>query len=399
MTRPSKVQEDMRPLIAHVVYRLSVGGLENGVVNLINRLPADEFRHAVISMTDVTGFRARITRNDVIYIELRKGPGHALGLYPRLYRLFRDLSPAIVHTRNLAALEAAVPAFLAGVPVRIHGEHGWGADDHDGSNPKYRFLRRLFRPFVTRYIALSRDLREYLVRRVGIPVKKVVQIYNGVDTDKFRPAQGSPAPIPGNPFDAPRCWLVGTVGRMQAAKDQTTLARAFVRALELEPGARQRLRLAIIGDGPLRAQAAGVLEQAGVAHLAWLPGERDDVARILRALDCFVLPSLAEGVSNTILEAMASGLPVIASRVGGNPELVSEGETGTLVAPGDSEALARTILRYFHRPDLAAQHGAAGRKVAERQFGLDSMVENYRRVYVGELARSRLGPRGRLGVA
>src|SRR5215510_12380452 len=108
---------DRRPLVAHVVFRFDTGGLENGVVNLINRLPADRFRHAIVALTEITAFRNRVARPDVQWHELHKGPGHGFWLFPRLYRLFREIEPAIVHTRNLAALEATFPAWLAGVPA------------------------------------------------------------------------------------------------------------------------------------------------------------------------------------------------------------------------------------------------------------------------------------------
>src|SRR5690348_3482397 len=113
---------DSRPLIAHVIHRLDVGGLENGVVNLINHLDADRYRHAVIALTEITEFKLRITRSDTEFVALHKAPGHALNIYGSLYRTFRMLRPAVVHTRNLAALEATVPAWLAGVRVRVHGE-------------------------------------------------------------------------------------------------------------------------------------------------------------------------------------------------------------------------------------------------------------------------------------
>src|SRR5690348_11336852 len=118
------------PLIVHVVYRFDIGGLENGIVNLVNRMPAGRWRHAILALTSVSmRFARRIERADVRYIELGKRPGHLLREYPRLYRLFRELQPSVVHTRNLAALEAVVPAWAAGVPVRIHGEHGWHHND------------------------------------------------------------------------------------------------------------------------------------------------------------------------------------------------------------------------------------------------------------------------------
>ncbi|MCZ7566028.1 MAG: TIGR03088 family PEP-CTERM/XrtA system glycosyltransferase [Burkholderiales bacterium] len=369
-------------LIAHVVHSFAVGGLENGVCNLINRLPSDRWRHAVVALTDVSAeFCRRIEQNNVIFEALHKGPGHSIAIYPRLYRLFRALRPSIVHTRNLAALEATLPAWAAGVKVRVHGEHGRDVLDLDGSSRRYRLVRRMFSPFATRYIALSRDLEGYLRDRIGIRADRILQIYNGVDTTRFHPAIDGREPIDGSPLRGAGLFVVGTVGRMQAVKDQTNLVRAFVRALEIEPAARERLRLVIVGDGPLREKALGLLHGANAGAQSWLPGERSDIPAVLRGIDCFVLPSLAEGISNTILEAMATALPVIATRVGGNAELVDDGTSGVLVPAADSDSLARAILRYAKAPELARRHGAAGRRRVEHLFSLDRMVERYSAFY------------------
>ena len=337
-----------------------------------------------MALTEVTDFRTRIERDDVRFVELHKGPGHAIRLYPRLFRLFRDLAPSIVHTRNLAALEAAVPAWLAGVPVRVHGEHGRDVVDLDGSSRRYQRVRRLYRPFVSRYVALSRNLADYLRGPVGVAPERITQIYNGVDTLRFAPAPDGRLPIEGCPFAAPDLWLVGTVGRMQKVKDQVTLAGAFVRAVRRHRSG-ERLRLVMVGDGPLRERVDGVLREAGLREQAWLPGERSDVPDILRGLDCFVLPSLAEGVSNTILEAMATGLPIVATRVGGNPELVDDGVTGRLVPAADSEAMATAILAYLDDSVTARQHALAARQAAVQRFSLDRMVRDYLSLYDGLL--------------
>ncbi len=372
---------DPRPLVAHIMFRFDVGGLENGVVNLLNHMPGDAYRHAVIALTDVTDFRKRVLRDDVQFISLAKAPGHAVKLYPRLFRLFRELRPEIVHTRNLAALEAVVPAWAAGVPVRIHGEHGRDIGDFDGSNRKLQWVRRLYRPFVTHYIAVSADLERYLTSTIRVPAAQVDQIYNGVDARRFHPEAREREPIAGCPFRDPRLWLVGSVGRMHAVKDPLNLARAFIRAFESDQSCQARLRLIMIGDGPLRAEAQSLLNRAGLADRAWLPGERSDVPAILRGLDCFVLPSRGEGISNTILEAMASGLPVIATDVGGNNELVESGRTGELVPAANAEALAQRLLDYLRDPGSARSVGAAGRKRIERHFTLDAMVQSYQGLY------------------
>lgn len=371
---------DRRPLIAHVMYRFDTGGLENGIVNLINHMPADRYRHAVIALTEVTEFRRRIVRDDVQFISLRKSPGHGIWLYPRLFRLFRELRPAVVHSRNLAALEVQLPAWLAGVPVRIHGEHGRDVGDLDGSNVTYQRVRRFYRPFVSYYLALSRDLADYLTKVIHIPEHKVRQVYNGVDSVRFNPGSGGSGGA-GCPFHRPAHWLVGTVGRMQTVKDQPTLVRAFIRALEIDPSLRPCLRLALIGDGPLLAECRQILTDAGASDLAWLPGERSDIPDLMRELDCFVLPSLAEGVSNTILEAMSSGLPVIATDVGGNAELVSDGVTGRIIPAADHEAMAEMIVRLANQRDIARAMGRAGRELVERKFSMNAMITAYQGTY------------------
>lgn len=380
---------DARPLIAHVVYRFDTGGLENGLVNLINHMPAEAYRHVVIALTQVTDFRHRVRRADVEFIALDKPPGHALKLYPRLARLFRQLQPAIVHTRNLAALECTLPAWWAGVPVRVHGEHGRDVEDMHGTSRKYQWLRRAYKPWVTHYVALSRDLAGYLRDRVHVADERLSQVYNGVDTDRFRPAAGPKPPIEGCPFAPDRHWLVGTVGRMQQVKDQASLARAFVQLLQAQPALRDRVRLVMIGSGPLREQVQAIVDEAGLAELCWLPGERADVADVMRSLSCFVLPSLAEGISNTILEAMASGLPVVATDVGGNAELVEDGVTGMIVPAADPAALARAIGVLAQDPGRAADMGTAGRARAVGQFSLQAMVARYQGIYDQQLRATR----------
>ncbi|BCX89808.1 hypothetical protein MIN45_P2181 [Methylomarinovum tepidoasis] len=369
------------PLIVHVIHRLGVGGLENGLVNLINHLPEEKFRHAIVCLTEATDFRCRIRRDDVAIYEMHKREGQDLGLYRRLYHLFRRLRPAIVHTRNLATLECQLPAFLAGVPVRIHGEHGWDVFDPEGNSRKYQWLRRAFRPLVHHYVPLSRQLEDYLITRIGVPREKITRICNGVDTTVFHPPADGREPIPGCPFTGPELLLIGTVGRMHGVKDQTTLARAFIELLEKRPDLRRNARLVMVGDGPLRAECESLLAQAGVGDLAWLPGERDDIPQILRGLDVFVLPSRAEGISNTILEAMATGLPVVATRVGGNPELVVEGGTGALISPADPITLAQTLVVYLNDPDLRVCHGRAGTERVHHAYSLERMLTDYQRLY------------------
>ena len=385
----TRMPGDDRPLVLHVMHRFATGGLENGVVNLINHMPGQTYRHAVLAMTDITDFRDRVQRSDVQFIALHKPPGHGVWQYRKLFKLFRQLRPAIVHSRNLSALEVQVPAWAAGVPVRVHGEHGRDVGDLDGSSVKYQRMRRLYRPFVQHYTALSRDLADYLQQEVHVPPAAITQAYNGVDTARFSPANHGVQPISGCPFDPARHWLVGTVGRMQTVKDQLMLANAFVLVLRAAPHLVDRLRLVMVGDGPLRAQVLEILGTAGVAHLAWLPGERTDVEAVMRGLHAFALPSLAEGISNTILEAMASGLPVVATDVGGNADLVKHGQTGYIVPAADPQAMADRLLGLASEPVRAHEMGQAGCLRAKECFSMQAMVTTYQRVYDNQLLRVR----------
>lgn len=373
-----------RPLIAHVVFRFDVGGLENGLVNLINRLPADEFRHAIIALTEATDFRSRLRRDDVAIHALHKQPGKDPAAYLRLYRLLRELRPDVVHTRNLGTLDCQLVAFLAGIRIRIHGEHGWDIHDPDGTNRKYRALRLALNPLIRCFVTVSRDLECWLIERVGIPASKVRRICNGVDTERFCPAEAkgiAPDLLPPDRFPA-GAVIVGSVTRFEPIKDPINLVTAFIEARRrLASGGGTDLRLLMLGDGPLRQAALDLLESAGEAQAAWLPGGRDDVAEWLRAMHCYALGSRREGISNTVLEAMASGLPVIASATGGNLELVQPGVTGTLVPPENPAVLAEALVAYAVDPALRANHGRAARARTEQEYSLASMVAAYRNLY------------------
>ncbi|QPK65693.1 TIGR03088 family PEP-CTERM/XrtA system glycosyltransferase [Methylomonas sp. LL1] len=369
------------PLIVHIIYRLGVGGLENGLVNLINRLPAERYRHAIICLTDSTDFSLRIQRPDVIVYEIHKKPGQDWGSFVKIYRLLKQIKPQIVHTRNLAAIEYQLCAVLAGVRYRVHGEHGWDVFDPEGNNVKYQWLRRLFGLLIHRFIPLSRQLQNYLQNKVGIAAGKISRICNGVDTQVFYPEGAARQTPDGCPLDLGSKLAIGTVGRMHGVKDQLTLVKAFIAACQQSVVFSERACLVLIGDGPLREEAIDLLKASGLADKAWLPGERNDIAQILRSLDLFVLPSKAEGISNTLLEAMATGLPIIATNVGGNPELVLEGQTGYLVEKENPIAMAAAMLEMIMDDERRKQFGAAAYQRARREFSIDSMVASYQQVY------------------
>mgnify|MGYP001813337156 FL=1 len=264
------------PLVAHVIYALGTGGLENGLVNIINRSPPGRYRHAIICLTAADAFAERLTVPDVEVIELHKRPGHDPTMYLRLWRTLRRLHPDIVHTRNLAALETQVLGLFLPRCKRVHGEHGRDVSDLDGSNRKYQRLRRVLSPLIARFVTVSQDLARWLVNEVGIAPDKVTHIYNGVDHSRFPPRFGAggdnsiphlPRSLAGAPagfLAGASCRVVGTVGRLAAVKDQQTLICAMAHIFSESPQLQQTLRCIIVGDGPERAALTAAIARQGL---------------------------------------------------------------------------------------------------------------------------------------
>ena len=258
------------------------------------------------------------------------------------------------------------------------------------------WLRRLMRPFVHHQIALSEPTHRYLAQRVGVPEARITNICNGVDTARFSPpadvararAELAASDASASGVLGADAFLVGAVGRLAEVKNLPMLLDAFALLRARDPEFARTARLAIVGDGPLRDRMPAMLAQRGLSDVTWLAGARADVARCLGALDVLCLPSLAEGISNAILEAMACGVPVVATDVGGNRELVADGDCGALVASGDVAALADRVAAYHRDPRARRRAGLAARERAVTQFSLDTMIAKYHRVYCNELERA-----------
>ena len=364
------------PLVVHIIYALDTGGLENGLVNIINRIPVERYRHAIICLTKAREFSKRITNADVILFQLHKRPGHDLGLYWRLWRTLRDLQPEIVHTRNLAALEMQfITLSIQGIR-RVHGEHGRDIYDLEGKSRKYNLLRKVIQPFIHRYITVSQDLQLWLNETVGVPTEKVKQIYNGIDLERFSPWKIERPNLVPKGFMPDEPFVCGTVGRLAEVKDQGTLILALHHLISRQPWLSNRLRLIIVGDGPMQQTLQKMIEEYNLSNLVWMTGNREDVPQLLRIMDLFILPSLAEGISNTILEAMATGLPVIATDVGGNPELIDAGVNGTLIPVRNSEALADAMAEFIQNPEIVSRLGKNGRNKVQTDFSWDKQLRS-----------------------
>tara|TARA_R110002110_G_scaffold415858_2_gene658598 strand:- start:37294 stop:38436 length:1143 start_codon:yes stop_codon:yes gene_type:complete len=362
--------------VLHIIYQLSTGGLENGLVNLINHLPSDQFDHAILSLSYSTNFKNRIIHPNCEIIDLNKEPGPLLLYFRKILNIIKAVKPDIVHTRNLSALECQIVAWFAGVPVRVHSEHGREPNDVDGDNKKNQLIRKVASPFVQKYIALSKELEGYLIEKISISPDRVVQIYNGVDSLKFS-SKDKTQSAPFKPEQSHPINIIA-VGRLQAVKNFQSLIEA---ALHLIQTGCDNFQIQIIGDGAEKENLQQQAKRLGVDEYINFLGNRNDVAELLLESDIFVLPSVIEGVSNTILEAMSCGLPIVASNVGGNPELVIDQRTGFLFESKNSVALAQALGKYFLDENMRLEHGMNSRKRVEQQFSLDRMVLQYQSTY------------------
>ncbi|WP_394751994.1 TIGR03088 family PEP-CTERM/XrtA system glycosyltransferase [Crenothrix sp.] len=357
--------------VLHLLYCFDIGGLETVMVNLINTLPNEQFKHVIISLTVANPkMVASLKAKNIEIIELHKSPGNDLKIHYRLWRLFRHHQPDIVHSYNLATLEYQFIAYLAGAPCRLHAEHGRDIYDLDGTNKKYQLLRRFLNPFIHQWITVSEELSNWLINTVKIPGHKVNLIYNGIDLRCYQPVARQH-----------EIFTVGTVGRAAAVKNQLLLIKAIENLLVSSPQLRPKIQLLIVGDGELLPQLQTYIQDHQLQDCVHLLGARRDVAEILKQFDLFVLPSLAEGIALTLLEAMASGLPVIATAVGGNPELIDSGVNGILIPSQHEQLLADSIGYYLDNPHLRQQHGQAGRNKVEKSFSLNTMVKKYLTLY------------------
>jgi len=367
--------------ICHIIYALKTGGLENGLVNLINHLPAEKFQHSIVCLTNFDNFAERIKRKDVEIVSLHKNPGQDVGLYFRLYKVLRRIKPDIVHTRNMTAIEMQIPAFFAKVKVRVHGEHGWDISDPRGRNKKYQWIRKICSLVIHRFIPLSKELENYLQDVIQVPKGKITRICNGVNAERFVPSNDKDVKFLPNQVSKKNV-VIGYVGRMELIKNPENLVRAFV---DLVKNNQNNVFLAMIGEGSQLNKIKQILCEEKLTNHSWLPGDCSNVAELMREFDIFCLPSKAEGISNTLLEAMAVGLPVVATKVGGNADIAENNKTALLVESENTAELTKALDKYINDEGLRKQHGHAGRQLVEHSLSLKKMVLNYEAMYLNEI--------------
>jgi len=361
--------------IVHIGRALETGGLEVLILEMCRRMCSRGHRASVCALLPGDGLAERPeyrgVRTVVLDARARRGK---LARVLAMARLLRRERPDVVHIHNfLSQVYGAVAARLAGVPVVVTTKHGWDWPSLMGSRAAAGLVWRL----ADVVVAVSRDLREAFVRAYGYPPGKARWILNGIDTERFRPLEGDRDAARMRVLGVTGRPVLGTVCRLVEEKGIGTLLEAFFGLRKEQPEAR----LVVVGDGADREKFERQAGRLGIAGRVHFLGMRHDVANIYPLLDLFVLPSYTEGISLTLLEAASCGLPVVATEVGGNPEIVLHGRTGLLVPARDAAALAEAIRQVCADPEAARSMGRAGRERVVREFSLDRMADDYLRLY------------------
>jgi glycosyltransferase involved in cell wall biosynthesis len=366
--------------IVHVVDNLERGGLEHVVCDLAAEQLRRGYSVSVYCLhvpgSLAAGLSARGVR--VLCGYKRRGPD------PRVIRelggLLRGM-PALLHSHSMMPNYYACAArlLMRWSTVVVNTRHDMGSMRAKDLRER---LYRLSVPLTRLAVMVSRNVRDHFVAAGIVPASKARLVMNGIHTDcpqcsdPLRRAAARQLLQVGE-----EDFVYGCVGRLVALKDHATAIRAFADVLAERP----RSRLALLGDGPLRAQLEALAAQLGVAHGMRFLGERNDVRTLLPGLDAFVMPSLTEGHSIALLEAMAAGSTVLATRVGGNPEIVDDGDSGLLFMPGDQAQLAAAMRRLIDDRPLAARLSVAARSWADQHVSVRAMADAYEAVYAEAL--------------
>jgi len=356
MVLPTLAAAGMEVMVANLTRGLARRGYDVGVTCLEADGPiADELR--------ADGFRVAVVRS----------PGFRGVLRPvRLEAWLRHVRPDVVHAHSGGWLKAARAARRAGVRTVVHTVHGLLEREPWHGVPLKRWAAR----FTDRVVPVSEPLREYLLRIVRLPAAMITLVPNGVDLDAFRPGQRRSA-WRADLGISPEALVIGNVARLDGVKNHADLLNGFAM---MRPRAPEAV-LAIAGDGPLRRDLEARAAALGVAQHVRFLGQTRDIAALYREFDLFVLSSSAEGTSLSVLEAMASGVCVVATAVGGTPALLGEGPVGRLVAPADPAALAAAMADLLHDHRQRHALAEAGRRAVVARYSLETMVRRYEQEY------------------
>lgn len=364
--------------VLHVVNSFGVGGTERGILKLMEGLDRWSFEQRICA---IRGTDPKLEESPAV-----RGKVFSVGAKPRgfqflpfrLMQLMKKYKPHIVHSRNWGAIEAVLAGRMARIPVVIHSEHGYEIDMLSGLPLRRRLLRRAVYSMCDSVFTVTRDLRKYHSEQSWVSTERLRVIPNGVDTRLFAPDDLTRSQVRRRLDFSPESIVLGSVGRMVPIKGHHTLLRAAERLIQRGFD----VRVLLVGDGSeLERHRQFAESSAALNGRLTLVGTSFDVRELYQSMDIFVLPSICEGMSNTLLEAMSSGLPCVATDVGGNPELVADSRWGFLFTPEDVSGLTELLQRLVREPELRARFVAAGRAEVLSRFSLDRMLDEYTKLY------------------
>jgi len=351
-----------------------VGGAEVLAARLARRLRR-AFRFVFACLDEVGPLGEELRAEGFPVVLLGRKAGLDWGCPWRLARLLREQQVDVVHAHQYTPFFYGLVARMRG-PWRpiLFTEHGRHQPDYP--RRKRMLANRLFLSRRDRVVGVGEAVRQALINNEGIPGQRVGVLYNGIDVDAFASA-GDRAAARRDLGAGPGEFLLLQVARLDYLKDHATAVRTLARVVTQAPNAR----LVLVGDGPERPAIEAQVRKLNLADKVRLLGTRADVARLLHGADAFLLTSTSEGIPLTVIEAMAVGLPVVATDVGGLREVVTDGETGFLAPAKDDAALAEHLLRLAADADLRRRLGGAGRSRAKRCFDEPRMADDYGRLY------------------
>jgi len=363
--------------ICHVLFGMGIGGIETLLVKLVNRMDATRFEHFVLCLTGEDDLDGQLTPGIAPILHLDRREGNDLSMIPRVTTVLRSIRPDVVHTRNWSTfLEGVIPSLLARVPGRVHSFDGLNADMLEAEPRRRIYAQRLLLPTVKCLVARSEAMRDTLCSQLKLDRASVQLIADGIDLERFDGPLDRPA-VRARWGLTPEDCVVGIVARLDPVKDHATLLRAMALAVPRAPN----LKLMVVGGGPLETEIRAQAAASPVSKHLLFTGPQLEVPALYRAMDLYAQPSLYEGVSGAILEAMAARLPVLSTPVGGTVDILREGETGFLSPVGDEAALAAHLVRLASNHTERQRLGAAGRAFVTRHFNLGQVLDKYGRVY------------------
>ena len=375
----SLFQQPAKPMhILQVVHSLDIGGTERVVCDLVRRFNDDEFRTSVCCLDGLGAFGADLRKEGIPVRVLNRKPGLDLSLALRLRDLCKEEKVDVLHGHQYTPyFYAAVAAFRAGLLPVIFTEHGrhWP----DRLRIKRALVNQVLSLTTAAYTAVSEFSRRSLIQFEKMPGRNIQVIYNGIELNGIHDHGDNRKEIRRELGLKDEDLLVLSVGRMDRVKDFATLIRAFARVNEQLPQAR--LWIAGEGDASYKQELIQLARELGVQEKVELLGARRDVDALLSACDLYALSSITEATSMTILEAMSAGRAVLATRTGGNPELVVDQNTGLLVPVGDVPAMGEALGVLLKDAARRQRMGEAGRARVEELFSKEHCFAQYRELY------------------